>query len=290
MSSIALWSSRVDFPTSISPCCIHVLRSMGAADLIEQAPDGLLITGLASARGSSRNHDFYVAFIVHEEYRVNHAGHHVGNIAFVPEFEEGKFLILAGRRWQILDIDHERKTITVRPSPGGRVLDFIDDGPGHSPPRPGDDESSPEAQDLPIYLDMKAKEMLLQARSTARDSGLLHSSFLQDGRMQSGSPGPALVSRERSWGLGKYFGGLKVSDEEVALVFEKTTVARVQEIYRGFLTNCPDAVALALQFPNRVQEKYERYLSDELSATLFARERWISRVPSQSFVQTCRAG
>ena len=32
-----------------------------------------------------------------------------------------------------------------------------------------------------------------------------------------------------------------MTDEKVALVFEKTTVARVQEIYRGFLTNCPDA-------------------------------------------------
>jgi hypothetical protein len=37
-----------------------------------------------------------------------HEGHHIGNIAFVPEFQEGKFLIFAGRRSQILHIDHER--------------------------------------------------------------------------------------------------------------------------------------------------------------------------------------
>jgi hypothetical protein len=30
------------------------------------------------------------------------------------------------------------------------------------------------------------------------------------------------------------------------LVFEKTTVARVQEIYGGFLAKCPDAISLVL--------------------------------------------
>ena len=63
-----------------------------------------------------------------------------------------------------------------------------------------------------------------------------------------------------------------MTNEEVALVFEKATVARVQEIYLGFMTCCPDAIALAQEFPYRVREKYEIYLSDELTAELFARE------------------
>ena len=64
-----------------------------------------------------------------------------------------------------------------------------------------------------------------------------------------------------------------MNDEDVALVFEKAPVARVQEIYRGFLAECPDAVSLAMQFPYRLVEKYDRYLSDDLTAQLFARER-----------------
>ena len=56
-------------------------------------------------------------------------------------------------------------------------------------------------------------------------------------------------------------------------MFEKVTVAHVREIYRGFLTECPNAVSLAMQFPHRLIEKYDRYLSDELTALLFARER-----------------
>ena len=74
-------------------------------------------------------------------------------------------------------------------------------------------------------------------------------------------------------GLGEFFGGLKVTDEKAALVFEKTSIARVQETYRGFLTNCPDATSLARKYPHRIREKYEIYLSDDLTAELFARER-----------------
>ena len=63
-----------------------------------------------------------------------------------------------------------------------------------------------------------------------------------------------------------------MTDEKIALVFEKTTVARVQEIYRGFLTTCPDAISLARKFPHRIREKYEIYLSDDLTAELFGRD------------------
>jgi hypothetical protein len=115
--------------------------------------------------------------------------------------------------------------------------------------------------------------MLLQARLTAQESGLLRASFLQDGAdalwfTWTGSRIQSTLS-----GLGEFFGGLKVTDESIALVFEKATVARVQEIYSGFLTDCPDAISLARKYPHRIREKYEIYLSDDLTAELFARER-----------------
>jgi hypothetical protein len=73
--------------------------------------------------------------------------------------------------------------------------------------------------------------------------------------------------------MAKSSGLANVNDEQVALVFEKTPLARVQEIYQSFLANCPDAVSLAQQFRYRVIEKYDRYLSDDLTAEVFARER-----------------
>ena len=48
---------------------------------------------------------------------------------------------------------------------------------------------------------------------------------------------------------------------------------QVQDVYRGFLEQSPDAMSLARQFEGRVWEKYESYLSDDLTAQLFAQER-----------------
>ena len=73
--------------------------------------------------------------------------------------------ILAGRAGKILDIDHEGQVLTVAPSPAAAFRDF----------RPMPDktftlalqmnESLLERTDIPIYLDMKAREMLIQARA-----------------------------------------------------------------------------------------------------------------------------
>jgi ATP-dependent Lhr-like helicase len=261
------------FPLVDQPTLIQVLRSMGSADLIEQSPDGLLITGLLGEK-IVRHHSFYVAFMVHEEYRVNHAGHHIGNVAFMPDFREDKFLILAGRRWKIQDIDHERKVIAVEPSPGGRVPYFPPDEGGDIHPRIREVMRALLGRDeLPVFLDMKAREMLVQARSAARASGLLCAPLFQDGADAVWFTWTGSRIQRTLLGLGEFFGGLKVTDERVALVFEKATVDKVREIYRGFLSNCPDSVSLARRFDQRVREKYEIYLSDDLTAELFARER-----------------
>ena len=99
---------------------------MGAADLIEQTPEGCSSPACAARRSFettiSMSRSSFMKNTALITRAITSATSH-----FVPEFEEGRFLILAGRRWQILDIDHERKSITVRPSPGGRVPGFHGD-------------------------------------------------------------------------------------------------------------------------------------------------------------------
>ncbi len=251
----------------------RLLRCMGAADLIEQAPDGLIITGLHGEKIIA-HHGFYVAFVVEEEYRVTHAGHHIGNVGYVPDIEEEGYLILAGRRWKILAVDHDRKSILVEPSTGGRVPRFFS-GPGSDiHPRAAQVmKALLETNELPVYLDPTALQMLSQARSTARDSGLLRNPFLQDGLDTIWFTWTGSRIERTLLALAKLSGVPNVHDEDVALVFEKTPVARVHEIYTGFLANPPDPVSLARQFPYRVVEKYDRYLSDDLTADVFAHER-----------------
>ena len=111
------------FPTVDQATFIEVLRSMGKADLIEQTAEGVLILGLLGEK-IVNSRDFYMAFIVPEEYRVIHRGRHVGNVTSAPDLSVDAYLILAGRRWKILQVDQDRKEILVQPSPAGRTPSF----------------------------------------------------------------------------------------------------------------------------------------------------------------------
>ena len=139
---------------------IEVLRSMGKADLIEQTAEGVLILGLLGEKIVT-SRDFYMAFIVPEEYRVIHSGRHVGNVTSAPDLSVDAYIILAGRRWKILQVDQDRKEILVQPSPAGRTPSFS--GTRFSDIHPkirGTMRSLLFRDDVPIYLDPKAKEML----------------------------------------------------------------------------------------------------------------------------------
>src|SRR5690606_23080268 len=122
-SALTLFDRLVDrgaFPEVPNDVFIRVLRDLGAADLLEQTPERDLILGLVGGR-IVRSVDFYSAFVTSEEYKVVYAGHSIGAVASEPGMGADGFLILAGRRWRILDVDTERREILVEPARGGRL-------------------------------------------------------------------------------------------------------------------------------------------------------------------------
>ena len=189
-----------------------------------------------------------------------------------PEFKVDGFLILAGRRWRILDLDHERKAIAVQPFAPAECLGLsLTVGRIHPRVRQMM-KSLLEGADLPTYLDSKAREMLHQARSTAREANLRQTSFLQDGPRTVWFTWTGTKIQRTLYGLGSYFGGFDVSDEGTALVFEDHDFQSARSV-QCTPDEWPQCQMLAERFPICVREKYEVYLSDELTARLFARER-----------------
>ncbi len=260
------------FPAVSERQFIATLRSMGAHDLVEQTPIGLLITGLKGEK-IVRSHDFYVVFIVTEEYRVNHGGHHIGSIPMDAGIQENGYLILAGRRWKVLDIDTERKVISVQPSSGGRRPDFVGKPGGEIHPRIRQRMRELLAGvEVPSYLDHQAKLMLVQSRKTAQEAGLLENPFVQDAKEVLWFTWTGTRIHRTLEILGRHFGELDVEDRGILLVFKKSTIAEIQAVYRTFLEVCPTVMELALKSPNRFGEKYESFLSDEQTAEVFSRE------------------
>jgi ATP-dependent helicase Lhr and Lhr-like helicase len=107
------------------PEYISILQKMKEADLIEQTPGGLLILGLTGEE-VVRSVDFYAVFQSPIDMQVISKGRKIGSIAKSPGLENRKYLILAGRRWEIINIDYKKKEILVEPSKGAKPPKFYD--------------------------------------------------------------------------------------------------------------------------------------------------------------------
>jgi ATP-dependent Lhr-like helicase len=249
---------------------VHILRSMGAKDLIEQTPEGIIILGLKGER-IVRSYEFYSAFATEKELRVLHRGHLIGTVSALPTTGADGFLILAGRRWKILEIELEREEILVEPSRGGRLPLFGgSSGPDLHPRIHEKMREILHGTKMPVYLDQVAKEMLQEARNFARESDILHYPFFRYGKEMIWFTWCGTRVNRTLLGLGLYK-DLDVSDEGIALTFENMSDIEIQKYYGQFLRVQPDPVELARCFPVKAIEKYDSYLADELLSEAFAR-------------------
>jgi ATP-dependent Lhr-like helicase len=248
---------------------VAALRSMGEADLIEQTASGDLILGLAGER-VVRSKDFYVAFRTAEEFTVVHLGARIGSVAVLPSTDIDEFLILAGRRWRVLNVDADRKMIQVEPASGGRLPKFLaSGGPDIHPHVRAKMQELLLNEHVPVYLDAKAREMLSAARQAAYAAGLDRRTLLVEGRDLFWFTWTGTRIQRTLLTYARHLAGLKVRDEHVALAFEDVPVHQVQQVFRRMLEQPPAPEAVAALVPNKMQEKYEPLLSNSLQEVVF---------------------
>lgn len=249
---------------------IRTLRSMGTNDLIEQTPEGTIILGLKGER-IARSFEFYSAFVTEKELRVLHGGHLIGTVSALPTTGADGYLILAGRRWKILEIDLDHDEILVEPSRGGRLPLFAGaSGPDLHPRIHAKMREILAGTALPVYLDQTAKDMLHESRTFAQESGILQYPFFRDGNETAWFTWSGTRVNRTLLGLGLYH-GLHVRDEGFALTFDNMSDADIQARYSLLLLGTPEPVEIAEYFPVKAIEKYDGYLLDELLCEAFAR-------------------
>jgi ATP-dependent Lhr-like helicase len=252
------------------PTFTAVLRGLGANDLIEQTPEGDLILGLEGER-IVRSKDFYSAFASSTEMKVFFKGHLIGTVSAPPGLGGDGYLILAGRRWRVIEISPEKLEILVEPAKGGRLPFFSGKGSAdiHSRVR-AEMLAILKSSDSPVYLDDKASEILSLSRDFARRSGIIAGPIITDGSDTYWFTWTGSRIHRALMGMGRFLGGMDVRDEDIALVFERTSPKIVSEKYLEFLGTPPDVDCLAKEFPLRVSEKYDGFLPDEIQARNFA--------------------
>ncbi len=251
---------------------IEFLRSLKAADLIEQAPEGPIILGIVG-EPIVRSFDFYAAFASSEDLKVVHDGREIGRVAFGPGLLAGGGLQLGGRNWRVREVDRRRKQVEVEPGTGTSIPTWRGSGGPDVHPRVcAAIRDLLRADAVPTYLDPTAASILADARTLARASGLLDGGLIGDGpRVAWFTWAGSRVDRTLR-GMGEYLAGLKAREAGLGLVFDGATEADVGAAYQKLLEAPPEAEALAARYPDRAREKYDPYLSDDLLARTFARD------------------
>ncbi len=251
---------------------IQILHGLKIADLVDQDSSGLVILGLKGEK-IVKNFDFYSAFVSAIELDVISAGRKIGSVQFVPDLETRQFLILAGKRWEIIELNLKKEKMYVIPSKGGKTSHYS--GGLGSDIHPRVREKMRElltSNYIPEYLDENAKLILKEAQAAALEAGLATGSFVIDGPNTYWFTWTGSAKHRSLYILGKAFGGLDVEDLEIALKFKGVSPSQIQDIYHSLLENCPSAEEIAAKIQNISNEKYDRYLSRNLLVAEFAKK------------------
>lgn len=250
---------------------LQILRDLAQHDLIEQTSEGDLILGLEGER-VVRSADFYSSFVTTQEYRVSFAGKVIGMVAAAPGTGADGFLILAGRRWRILDIDEQRKDILVEPAKGGRLPYFRSEGGADIHPHVrATMRQVLFGNSTYVYLDEMASHMLSMARDLAVRANLARNPLVQDGRDVWWFTWTGSRIQRTLAALGQHFAGIDLVDEEIALRFSHVSVHEVLTKYSRLSDNCPPPEEIASKVSLKIVEKYDHYLSPGIQSLAYTR-------------------
>jgi len=258
---------------------ISILRSMADADLIEQDAGGLLILGLQGER-IVRRIDFYACFQTEPGIRVLWKSKQIGSIAYTFGIENLQHLILAGQRWEVLNVDLDRKEITVQPSSGGKVPYFPGSGEANTHPTIHRKMRHLLLSDnIPVYLDTPGKALLASARSTARAVEIADYDLIpvSNGTFWFPWAGSAALRTLRI--LGSCYGGFEIYEKDIALFFKGADPNEILRFYTEILSNAPPKTEIAQKYDDLITEKYDRYIPADLLAIDFARKYLDITVP-----------
>ncbi len=141
---------------------IELLRCMAASELVMQDANRLLLHGRVGEKRVN-HYTFFAAFQDTREYRLLHAGKELGTLPMPPS-DEGDVLIFAGRRWQIVAIDHDKLRVDLKPANAGQPPITLGGGlPVHDRVRQ-EMRLVLAGTDVPPWLDDTARAVLADAR------------------------------------------------------------------------------------------------------------------------------
>ena len=248
---------------------VQLLRCLGQQDLIQQSRDGLLLLGLKGER-LVNHYSFYTAFKTPEEYRVTTTGKTLGTLPIDYPLIEGMFLIFGGKRWQIITVDRDHRVIEVIKAAAGRVP-YFGGQPGQVHDRIRQEMYRLyNTEEMPIFLDAIAADLLEEARSNFSGYGLAETNILSNGSDTLLFPWQGSLVMNTLFVL-LLANGWEVQQDSIALtVTEVSARELVRHLRKLSQAEPPDPIALAATVRNKVNEKHDQFLTEELLCQNYA--------------------
>lgn len=249
-----------------------LLRHLGKHEVLAQAGDGALVLGRRGER--LVNHfSFYAAFATAEEWRLSSGGRQLGTLPIEFPLVPGLLIIFAGRRWQVVGVDPDHRSVDLVASPGGRPPRFEGGvAPVHDRVR-AEMLSVYQGSARPAYLDAVAADLLEEGRANFARFELDRSPLLGDGRdtylfLWAGDR----VADTVALALGA--DGFSVTNEGLALRVAATPPDALADRLRALVSGPPpDGPELAKRVANKAGEKHDRLLPPELADRAYAARR-----------------
>ena len=269
------------FRAVTQPLFAELLRSLGKNELIRQTHSGEIVLDLTGER-IVNHYSFYTAFQTAEEYRLTSGGRNLGTLPISYPLFPGLYVIFGGRRWVVLEVDEQRKTVDLQPAQGGRLPGFEGGrgAPVHERVRK-EMLAIYHSSAVPPFLDARARELLAEGRSHFARLGLDGQRLIPDsqGAILFGWHGDRVMDTLVVWLSAR---GLKVAQDGLALLFPNAGPLEVRrELAAMAASEPPEARELAVSVVNKRTEKFHPYLSDPLleldyaSSRLAVKEAWM---------------
>jgi ATP-dependent Lhr-like helicase len=246
-----------------------LLRHLGGGDVITQSVDGTLLLGGVGERVVN-HYSFYAAFATPEEWRLVNEGRSLGTLPIDFPLLPGLFLIFGGRRWRVVAVDGEHKVVDLVSSAGGHPPRFTGTGARvHNRVR-REMLRLYQSAIMPTYLDSNAAELLTEGRQNFVRYRLDENQLLQFGDdtyifiWEGDRILDTVVALLGAAELSATRDGLALS---VAKISPVEVAAHLMTLLAG---PAPDPVEVASRVCNKLVEKFDVWLPDELLVAEYA--------------------
>jgi ATP-dependent Lhr-like helicase len=249
----------------------RLLQHMGEQQLLTQLSRCELVLGIKGERVVD-HYSFYAVFKTPEEYRIIAKGKTLGTLPIDSPVMPGQHMVFGGRRWQIQEIDSDKKCIYVIATRGGKPPNFGGEGMVvHDRVRQemfaiycAGDYRIPVGDQYVDFIDNTAKSLFTQGYDCFNSLDLANQCLIQQGERV------CIIS---------WLGDKKVNTLVMLLIIEKfaaSAFAGVIEVEKAqavdvkaclieLLNQTPPTNAeLAQQVPDKHQEKYDDFLPESL--------------------------